>query len=87
MLKATHNPMFDALDLNKDGHISLDEFKIYLQIIAPDISDAEIIHSFNKIDEDKNGEISRDEFIAAAFDFFFGYEETEISNACFGHLL
>ena len=87
MLKSTHNPMFDALDLNKDGHISLDEFKIYLQIIAPDISDAEIIHSFNTIDENKNGEISRDEFIAAAFDFFFGYEETEISKTFYGRLL
>ena len=43
MLKSTHNPTFDALDLNKDGYISLDEFKIYFQIIAPDISDAEMI--------------------------------------------
>ena len=87
MLKATHNRMFDAVDLNKDGYISLDEFKIYFQIIAPDISDAEMIHSFNTIDEDKNGEISRDEFIVAASEFFFGYEETEISKAFFGPLL
>ena len=87
MLTTTHNPIFDAVDLNKDGHISLDEFKIYFQIIAPDISDAEIIHSFNTIDEDKNGEISRDEFIAAAFDFLHGYEETEISKAFLGRLL
>ena len=42
-----------------------------------------MIHSFNTIDEDENGEISRDEFIAAAFDFFFGYERTEISKKIF----
>jgi Ca2+-binding EF-hand superfamily protein len=79
--------LFDALDLNKDGHISLEEFKVYFQIIGPDISEAEMTHSFNTIDENKNGEISREEFLAAAFDFIFGVEETEVSKAYFGHLL
>ena len=83
----THDELFDALDLNKDGHISLEEFKVYFQIIGPDISEAEMTHSFNTIDEDKNGEISREEFLAAAFDFIFGVEETEVSKAYFGHLL
>jgi Ca2+-binding EF-hand superfamily protein len=35
-------------------------------------------HSFNVIDSNKNGEISREEFIAAAFDFMHGFEETEL---------
>ena len=87
LLHLSHNRLFDALDLNKDGHISLEEFKIYFQIIGPDISEAEMTNSFNTIDKNKNGEISREEFLAAAFDFIYGVEETEISKAFFGHLL
>ena len=56
-------------------------------MIAPDMSEKEIIHSFNTIDTDKNGEISREEFIAAAEDFLHGVEETELSKVFFGKLL
>ena len=55
-------------------------------IIGPDISEAEMTLAFNTIDTSKNGEISREEFIAAAFDFIHGLEETEISKVFFGHL-
>lgn len=87
VLRSDHDALFDALDVNKDGHISQKEFKVYFQVIAPDISEAEMINSFNVIDENKNGEISRDEFLTAAHDFMFGEKETEISKAFFGHLL
>lgn len=87
VLNASHNALFNAIDTNKDGHISVEEFKIYLKVIAPDISEEEITHSFNVIDSDGNGMISREEFLAAAFDFMFGLEETEVSNAFLGHLL
>ena len=87
MLKESHDAIFDVLDLNGDGHISLDEFKVYFHIVGPDISEAEMTHAFNTIDTNKNGEISREEFIAAAFDFILGLEETEISKVFFGHLL
>jgi hypothetical protein len=65
-LKETHDPIFDALELNKDGHISnsLDEFKVYFQIIAPDISEDEVTHSFNVIDSNKDGEISCEELLS-----------------------
>ena len=86
ILKETHDPIFDALDRDKDGHISLDEFKVYFQIIAPDISEDEMKHSFNVMDSNKNGEISREEFITAAFDFLHGFVETEISKVFFGRL-
>ena len=62
MLHMSHNTLFDALDLNKDGHISLEEFKIYFQIVGPDISEVEMTNSFNTIDKNKDGEISREEF-------------------------
>jgi Ca2+-binding EF-hand superfamily protein len=65
-LKETHDPIFDALELNKDGHISnsLDEFKVYFQIIAPDISEDEVTHSFNVIDSNKDDEISCEELLS-----------------------
>ncbi|CAB3994219.1 sarcoplasmic calcium-binding [Paramuricea clavata] len=87
LIKETHDPIFDVLDLDKDGYISLDEFKVYFQIIAPDISEDEMKHSFNVIGTNEDDKISRGEFIAAAFDFIHGFEETEISKVFFGRLL
>ena len=87
LVNGTHNVLFDAIDTNKDGHISVKEFKVYLNLIAPGIAEDEIIHSFETVDKDKNGEISREEFLAAAQDFLLGVEETELSKAFFGPLL
>ena len=82
-----HHILFDCIDTNSDGHISLEEFKVYFKVIGHDISDEEIKHSFDTLDSNSNGEISREEFIAAAMDFYFGVEETELSNAFYGNLL
>jgi Ca2+-binding EF-hand superfamily protein len=86
MLHATHEIMFDVIDLNKDGHISLEEFKVHFRVLGANVSDEEVLHTFNTIDTDKNGEISREEFMAAADDFYNGVEETEVSRIFFGHL-
>lgn len=86
-IRDSHDLLFNAIDTNKDGHISVSEFKIYFKVIAPGTSEAEVIHSFNTIDTNKNGEISHEEFMAAAEDFLHGVEETELSKAFFGHLL
>ena len=87
MVHDTHNLLFDAIDTNKDGHICLEEFKVYFYVIAPEASEADIIRSFNTIDVDKNRKISREEFLVAAEDFLNGVEETEVSSAFFGYLL
>ena len=87
LISDTHDLLFDAIDTNNDGHISVSEFKVYLNIIAPDIAEDEIVYSFDTIDTDKNGEISREEFLAAANDFLQGVEETEVSKVFFGPLL
>lgn len=82
-----HNAVFDAVDLNKDGHISLEEYKIYFQAIAPDITDEDKVKSFNLIDVNHDGEISRQEFLQASFEYFHGFEENELSKVFFGPLL
>ena len=87
LINDTHELLFDVIDTNSDGHISLSEFKVYLNIIAPGMEEDKIVHSFDTIDTDKNGEISREEFLAAANDFIQGVEETEVSKVFFGPLL
>lgn len=79
--------MFNLIDTDKDGRISLDKFKVYFYVIAPELAEAERVGSFNAIDADKDGEICRDEFLTAVKEFVTGVEETEISNALFGRLL
>ena len=86
MFHSTHDTLFDVIDLNKDGHISLKEFKVHFRVLGADISDEEIVHSFNTIDADKNGEISREEFLAAADDFYNGVDATEVSRVFMGRL-
>ena len=86
MIYDPHEKLFDVIDLNKDGHISLEEFKVYFNVMGADVSDEEVVHSFNTIDTDKNGEISRKEFLAAADDFYNGVEETELSKVFLGRL-
>ena len=87
LVNGVHNLLFDAIDTNKDGHISMEEFKVYLNLIAPGVTEDEIAHSFDTIDTNKNGEISREEFLAAAQDFLIGVNETELSEVFLGRLL
>ncbi len=82
-----HNAVFDAIDLNQDGHISLDEYNLYLQALAPDISEEDRVKSFNLIDVNHDHEISRDEFLDASFEYFHGIEENELSKIFMGPLL
>lgn len=67
---------------------SVDEFAVYYNnIMAVDLSREESKRSFDIIDADKNGEISYEEFMKAAEDFYRGTEETELSKAFFGPLV
>lgn len=86
-IRDTHNPLFDAIDTNQDGNISLSEYSVYFKVVAPMVTENDIKKSFNIIDKTKNGLISREEFLEAAYDFFYGLEETELSKSFFGPLV
>ena len=77
---------FNILDTNNDGHISVEEFKVYLTILTPGASDEDIIRTFNVIDTDhsNDGQIDQEEYMSAVIDFLFNTKETEISKAFLG---
>ena len=87
MCDNVHNQIFDAIDTNQDGCISLEEFRIYSQVIAPDTPVDDVAKSFNLIDVNRNGEISREEFLEASMEYLHGFEENELSEVFFGPLL
>lgn len=81
------NPIFDAMDLDQNGNISLDEYKTYTQVLALDLSDEDKGKSFNLIDTNQDGQISREEFLKAAFEYLCNFEENEFSNVFYGPLV
>jgi Ca2+-binding EF-hand superfamily protein len=82
-----YNSIFDAVDSNGDGHISLEEYKTYTKALAPELSDEYKVKSFNLIDADHNSEISRKEFLDAAYDFYYTNEENEMAHVFYGPLI
>ena len=85
MLNNNAGKLFLAVDTNGDGVISENEFAAFFMAVG--LSKMESKRSFDIIDTDKNGEISYEEFMNAAEDFYLGMEETELSKAFFGPLV
>jgi Ca2+-binding EF-hand superfamily protein len=61
---------FSKIDLDSSGHITVDEFRVYLDSLKHDksqvISDSMLHLIFNQVDTDKDGKLSyegRKEFI------------------------
>ncbi|WP_411027232.1 EF-hand domain-containing protein, partial [Salmonella sp. s54925] len=79
--------MYDVIDTDNDGYIALPEFKAFLQVLEPDITDEKATSRFNTLDFNGNGRISRDEFLSSSHEFLHGLGESAISNAYFGDLV
>ncbi|EOA32409.1 hypothetical protein CARUB_v10015681mg [Capsella rubella] len=54
--------VFDKFDKNKDGKLSLDEFREAALAFSPNFSQEDIAKFFKEIDVDGNGELNADEF-------------------------
>ena len=74
--------IFSALDKNKDGQISYDEFeKGIMELKTKKYSKDDIKKLFDKIDVDKNGKIDYTEFIAATIDEARYYKKERLLEA------
>ena len=85
MLKKEWSKIFTVMDANKDGKISKSEHFLFFDSHKSDPVGATI--SFTAIDEDMDGEITRDEFVNTAVEFYLNFtDETKRSKHFFGPL-
>ena len=61
--------LFDGLDLDGNGTISITEYRLFLQAIG-ETNEENIKLAFETIDTNKDGTISRDEFVQIRLDYF-----------------
>ena len=74
--------MFDLVDLNEDGLISKDEYSVTLG------GSPWTIVAFSSVDTNRNGEVSREEFVHAYVDYWFNFaDETHPSKHFLGVLV
>ena len=74
--------MFDLVDLNQDGSISKDEYKVMLG------GSPWTIVAFSSVDTNRNGEVSREEFVQGYVDYWFNFaDETNPSKYFLGVLV
>lgn len=76
---------FHAVDLDKDGNISGDEYKEFFRILGLDVTLAEA--SFKAIDTNNDGMLSLDEFTTAGIEFFTTDDEKNPNSLFWGPLV
>ena len=83
-LDMLHKSMFDALDAKSDDKIDIDEWRMYYRIVGIPAEYAQA--SFEAMDTNHDGFVSRDEFSAYHDEFFFSTEDKLNSSILFGPL-
>ncbi|XP_069683860.1 sarcoplasmic calcium-binding protein [Periplaneta americana] len=77
--------LFKAVDKDKDGVISVEEFKLFFECLGLDHQDA--IHSFRTIDMNSDGFLSLKEFVKLGREFFLTEDERKPSKVFWGPLV
>ncbi len=74
--------VFDTIDRNGDGKLSLDEFSLYLR--AYGLADDDATRAFGHLDLDLSGYISRAEFAKHMSEYYISEERPSASEWFFG---
>ena len=69
------NALFDVVDVNHDGNITLNEYKLVMKAFNLDEASSEA--GFAAVDKNKNGRIERNEFIETEFKFWFSLDDPD----------
>ncbi|XP_046739856.1 sarcoplasmic calcium-binding protein isoform X1 [Diprion similis] len=77
--------LFKAVDKDKSGEISVEEFKLFFQCLGLTSEDAAV--SFSYIDTNEDGKLSRKEFVRLGRDFFLTEDHTKPSKHFWGPLV
>ena len=85
MTKILMSMNFDVVDVNGDGIISPEEFRLYFWCMG--IGESHAKASFEGIDTDHDGLISKEEFVAASIEFFYGFDTTSGAVLFYGPLV
>ena len=76
--------MFDTVDANGDGSIDLSEWRVHYECCGIPVEHAKA--SFDAMDTNHDGVVSREEFLAYYLEFFFSTEDTLNSSILYGPL-
>ncbi len=79
---STGSFLFELIDTDGDGSITLDEFRMFYQ--GYDIRDTDADHIFMKLDLDGNSVISAEEFAQLGYDFHYSDDPDCPANWFFG---
>ncbi|RZF42402.1 hypothetical protein LSTR_LSTR004210 [Laodelphax striatellus] len=77
--------LFKAVDNDKDGSITIEEFKLFFQCLG--LSSEDAVVSFNAIDENSDGNLSSEEFVKHGKEFFLSKDQKKPSKMFWGPLI
>ena len=81
---AIFNVFFDIIDTNQNGVISSKEFEVYFQAMG--IGKEHAKASFDGIDANHDGKISRDEFVDTGCEYFANHDPAHPCTLFWGPL-
>ncbi|GAB1542549.1 hypothetical protein NUACC21_52230 [Scytonema sp. NUACC21] len=74
--------LFDIVDLDSDGHISQQEHRLFFSVFDLDAEKSDFV--FSKLDIDKDGILSKKEFVSAKKEFLTEKEPGAVGNWFWG---
>jgi len=84
--KVFYSMWFDVMDLDDKGVITEEEFSLFLKVFRVD-SKKDAQDAFKAVDKNKNGKITREEFITTGCEFSMSNDESLPSKYVFGPLI